>query len=90
MTSLLVGSYPQHIFVAFEGGSQLGKAKQLFQPMVQIDQPQLAIIRNDGLRGIGQGVFEVVGMFSVSDVDVQLASEADELAGSGIGDDGDA
>ena len=41
-------------------------------------------------HGLWQGVFEIVGMLSVGDVDGHLSSEPDELAGAGIGDDGDA
>lgn len=42
------------------------------------------------LMSIQQRVFEIVRVISVGDVDVQLASKADELASSGIGDDSDA
>src|SRR6266850_6627525 len=40
--------------------------------------------------GIGKGVGEVVGVLAVGDLDGYGAGEADELAGAGVGDDGDA
>ena len=40
--------------------------------------------------GIGESVGEVVGMLAVGDLDVHFAGEAGELAGAGVGDDGDA
>jgi len=74
-----------------------GSAERTYNtPGIAKVKPQLSA-RNGGnlhslmrLRGLGQRVFEVVGVLSVGDVDVQLASEADELATSGIRDDGDA
>src|SRR5882672_1421790 len=43
-----------------------------------------------GLVGIGERVGEVVGMLAVGDLDVHFAGEAVEVAGAGVGDDGDA
>ncbi len=40
--------------------------------------------------GIGEGVREVVGVLAVGDLDVHGAGETGELAGGGVGDDGDA
>src|SRR5882672_236190 len=43
-----------------------------------------------GLVGIGESVGEIVGMLAVGDLDVHFAGEAGELAGPGVGHDGDA
>ena len=40
-------------------------------------------------RGFGKGVVEGVGVFSFGDLDVEFAGDADQLAGSGVGDDCD-
>ncbi len=42
-----------------------------------------------GLRGFEQGVFQIVGMLAVSNLDVERACDPFEVAGSGAGDDGD-